>query len=87
MSGQIAHSDQRSYIKIESLHGKNSTEIHNNLREMCGDNVVDRSTVSRWSVHFRKARLSAADNPRSGRTSTATDYTSEVTVNDILRED
>ena len=46
-SGQITRSDQRSYIKIESLRGKNPTEIHNNLREVCGDNVVDHSTVSR----------------------------------------
>ena len=29
VSGQITHSDQRSYIKIESLRGKNPTEIHN----------------------------------------------------------
>ena len=87
VSGQITHSDQQSYIKIESLHGKNLIEIHNNLREMCGDNVVDRSTVSRWSSRFREGRLSTEDNPRSGRPSTATDYTSEVIVNDIMQED
>ena len=74
-SGQITLSDQRPYIKIESLHGKNSTKNHNNFREVCGDNVVDCSTVSWWSAHFRKGRLSTEDNPRSGRPSTATDYT------------
>ena len=55
--------------------------------EVCGDNLVNRSTVSRWSVRFREDRLSIEDNPRSGRPSTTTDYTSEVIVNDILRED
>jgi hypothetical protein len=84
VSGQITHSDQQSYIKIESLHGKNLIEIHNNLREMCGDNVVDRSIVSWWSVHFYESSLSTEDNPRSERPSTATDYTSEAIVNDIL---
>ena len=49
MSGQITRSDQQSYIKIESLGGKNPTEIHNNLREVCGDYIVDCSTVSQWS--------------------------------------
>jgi hypothetical protein len=44
---QISRSDQRSYIKIENLRGKNPTEIRNALHEVCGDNVVDRSTVSR----------------------------------------
>ena len=38
-------------------------------------------------ARFREDRLSTEDNPRSGRPSTATDYTSEVIVNDILRED
>ena len=38
VSGQITRSDQRSYI--EYLCGKNATEIHNNLREVCGDNVA-----------------------------------------------
>ena len=86
VSGQITRRDQWSYIKIESLRGKNSTEIHNNLREVCGDNVVDHSTVSRWSARFREGQLSTEDKPRSGRPSTATDYTSEVIVNDILRK-
>ena len=87
VSGQITRSDQRSLIKMDSLRGKNPTEIHNNLKEMCGDNVVDRRTVSWWSAHFCEGRPSTEDNLRSGRPSTATDYTSEVIVNDIWRED
>jgi hypothetical protein len=37
--------DQRSYIKIETLPGKNPTEIHSALLEVCGEQTVDRSTV------------------------------------------
>jgi hypothetical protein len=51
------------------------------------DNVVNCSTVSRWSASFHEGRLSTEDNSRCGRPSTATDYTFEVNVNDILRED
>jgi len=42
---QISRSDQRSHIKIETLRGKNPTEIHTALHKVCGDSVVDCSTV------------------------------------------
>jgi hypothetical protein len=83
----ISRSDQRSYIKIETLGGKTSTKIHNALHEVCRDSVVDRSMVSRWASHFRKGRLSIQDDPRSGRPVTATDDTSVVIVSTLLEED
>jgi len=49
---QISCSDQRSYIKIETSQGKNPNEIHNAVHEVCGDSVVDRITVSRWTSCF-----------------------------------
>jgi transposase len=70
---QISRSDQQSYIKIETLRGKNQTDIHSALREVCGDGVVDRSTVSRWASHFREGRVSIQDDPRSGQPITAMD--------------
>jgi transposase len=84
---QISRSDQRSYIIIETLQGKNSTEIHNALREVCKDSVVDRSTVSRWESRFREGRVSIQDDPRSGRPVTAMDDTSVVIVSTLLEED
>ena len=53
VSGTVIISDQRSYIKIETLGGKNPTEIHGALSEICGEFTVDRSTVSRWANRFR----------------------------------
>ena len=52
MSGNVTISDQRSYFKIESLRGKNSSEIHGSLSEICGEFTVDRITVSRWVNFF-----------------------------------
>ena len=46
MSGTVTISDQRSYVKTETLCGKNPTEIHGALSEDCGEFTVDRSTVS-----------------------------------------
>jgi hypothetical protein len=48
--------DHKSYIKIETLRGKNPTEIHSALREVCGEQTVDRSTVSRSATSFREGR-------------------------------
>jgi histone-lysine N-methyltransferase SETMAR len=86
-SGQISHSDQRSYIKIETLRVKNPTEIHNALHEDCGDSVVDRSTVSWWASRFHEGRVSIQDDPRSGRPVTAMDDTSVVIVSSLLEDD
>ena len=47
VSGTLTISDQRSCIKIKTLCGKNPTEIHGALSEVCGEFTVDRSTVSR----------------------------------------
>jgi hypothetical protein len=81
---QISRSDQQSYIKIETLRGKNPTEIHNALHEVCGDGVVDRSTVSHWASHFHEGRVSIQDDPRSGRPVIAMDDTSVVIVSTLL---
>ena len=44
-SGTVTVEDQRLYIKIETLRGRNSAEIHSALREVCGEQTVDRSAV------------------------------------------
>jgi len=84
---QISRSDQQSYIKIETLRGKNPNGIHNALHEVCGDSVVDRSTVSRGVSIFHEGRVSIQDDPRSGLPVTATDETSVVIVSTLLEED
>ena len=81
---QISRSDQRSYIKIENLRGKNPTEIHNALHAVCRVSVVDHSTVSQWASRFREGRVSIQDDPRSGWLVTATDDTTVVIVRTLF---
>jgi transposase len=64
-SGRITNLDQRSYIKIETIRGRTPTEIHKLLKEVCGDDVMDRSTISRWSAKFKEGRISIEDDPRA----------------------
>ena len=72
-SGTVTGEDQRSYIKIETLCGKTPTEIHSALREVSGEQTVDRSTVSHWAIHFSEERVTINDDPRPGRPKTSTD--------------
>jgi len=65
--------DQRLYIKIETLRGKNPIENHTALHEVCSEQTVDRSTVSRWATSFHEGRVTINDDPRPGRPKTSTD--------------
>ena len=87
VSGTVSISDQRSYIKIKTLRGKNSTEIHGALSEVCGELTVDRSTVYRWANRFRGGCVSIGNDPRPGRPRTSTDERSVKLVADALEED
>ena len=60
---QVSHSDQRSYIKIETLREKNPVKIRNALHEVCRDSVVDRSMVSQWASSFCEGRVGIQDDP------------------------
>ena len=71
MSGTVSITDQRTYIKIETLRGKNATVIHGILSEICAKFTVDRSTVSRWANSFRGGCVSNDNDPRPGRPRTS----------------
>ena len=85
-SGTVTVEDKKSYIKIEILRGKNRTEIHSALREVYGEQTVDRSTVSRWATRFREGHDIINDYPRPGRPKTSTDERSVKLVADFLAE-
>lgn len=46
-SGRVKCLDQKSYIKIEMLRGRTPIEIFLALKEVCGHEAFDRSTVSK----------------------------------------
>ena len=87
MSGSVSISDQRSCIKIETLRGKNPTEIHDALNEVCGEFTEDLSTVSLWDNRFRGGRVSIDNDPRPGRLKTLTDEKSVKLEVDAFEED
>jgi len=86
-SGTVTGEDQRSYIKIETSRGKTPTKIYSALREVCGEQTVDHSTVSRWATRFSEGRVTINDESRPGRPKTSTDERSVKLVVDFLAED
>ena len=52
---------------------KTPTEIYSALREDCGEQTMDRSTVSRWATRFREGRVTIKYDQKPGRSETSTD--------------
>ena len=57
------------------------------MREVCGEQTVDHSTVSRWATRFSEGRVTINDESRPGRPKTSTDERSVKLVVDFLAED
>ena len=85
--GAVTTSGQRSYIKIETLRGKNPTEIHGALNEVCDEFTVDLSRISRLANRFRGDCMSIDNDPRPGRPRTTADERSVKLVAEALEED
>ena len=60
VSGTLTISDQRSYIKIETLLGENPTEIHSALNEIYGK-------FTPWANRFRGGCVNIDNNPIPGK--------------------
>ena len=72
---------------METLRGKNPTEIHGVLSEVFGDLAVDYTSVSRWANRFRGGCVSIDNDPRPEKPRTSTDERSLKLVADALAED
>ena len=84
VSGTVNISDQRSYIKFETLREKNPTEIHGGLSEVCGEFPVPQFWLDN---RFHSSSVSIDNDPRPGRPRTSTDGTNVKLVADVLEED
>ncbi|GFX18233.1 hypothetical protein TNCV_4305351 [Trichonephila clavipes] len=45
---EVTRVEQRSYIKIAAIRGKNAVEYHSELVEVLGNNTLPYRTVARW---------------------------------------
>ncbi|GFT13012.1 HTH_48 domain-containing protein [Trichonephila clavipes] len=59
--------EQRAYIKLAVLRGRNVMECHSELVEAYGNNALPYRTVARWVGKFQQGRVSTCDEQSSGR--------------------
>ena len=83
----VDESDVRSYIKIRVLLHFTAVDIHKDLVAVCGDAAPTYPTVSKWAQRFRSGRESTADDPRSGRPSTAITQVNVASIRSLVNEE
>ncbi|GFQ70305.1 HTH_48 domain-containing protein [Trichonephila clavata] len=64
---EVTRVEQRAYIKIAVLCGRNGMEYHSEFVEALGNNSLPYRTVARRIGKFQQGRLSTSDEQRSGR--------------------
>jgi hypothetical protein len=50
----VSRLEQRSYLKMAVLRGRNATECHSELVEAVGDRALQYRTVARWVEAFQR---------------------------------
>ena len=81
---------QRAVIEFLTAENVSPTDIHRRLQVVYGQETIDRSTVNRWVLKFRKSVPGCAkieDQPRSGRPLTATDEAHKFQVDNLIQSD
>jgi hypothetical protein len=66
---------------------KSPTEIHKEVVEVCGENVISRKQVSVWCSQFNEGWTSLLDEERAGRPTTAYNAVNERRVEQFLLTD
>ncbi|GFU20670.1 protein GVQW3 [Trichonephila clavipes] len=79
--------EQRYAIKFYVRLGKNATEKFQMLQEAFKDDCISRSQSGKWHKAFKKDREEVADEPRSGRPTTARTEENVDRVREVLRTD
>ncbi|UYV66373.1 hypothetical protein LAZ67_4001480 [Cordylochernes scorpioides] len=79
--------EQRYAIKFCVRLGKNATETFQMLQKAFKDDCISRSQCGKWHKAFKEGREEVADEPRSGRPTTARTDENVDRVLEVLRTD
>ncbi|GFX46940.1 protein GVQW3 [Trichonephila clavipes] len=79
--------EQRYAIKFCVILGKNATETFQMLQEAFKDNCISISQSGKWHKAFKTGREEVADEPHSGRPTTARTEKNVDRVCEVLRTD
>ena len=65
---EVTRQEQRFYVKIAVLQGRNAKECHSELPEALGNRALPYRTVTRWAAAFQRGRVASTECPRTVRT-------------------
>jgi hypothetical protein len=72
--------EMRSVMRVLQLKGTSPAEIHRQLVQVYGANVMSQKHVCVWSTAFYNGRTDIPDEQRSGRPSTSTTDDNDWTI-------
>jgi transposase len=77
----------RAVIRFLNAKQKSPTEIHKEVVEVYGENVISRKQISVWCHQFKEGWTSLLDEERAGRPTTACNAVNERRVEELLLTD
>ena len=84
---EVTPQEQRSYVKIAVLRGRNAKECHSELTEALGNCALPYRTVARWAAAFQRERAPSADMRRTGRPRTVCTNVKHAVIAQCLEDD
>ncbi|GFU64155.1 HTH_48 domain-containing protein [Trichonephila clavipes] len=81
--------EQRAYIKIAILRGRNAMEFHSELMKALGNiyNALSYRTVVWWVGKFQQARVTTSDEQRSGPPVSVRTDMARAVIEQLMGED
>ena len=64
---EVTRQEQRSYVNIAVLRGRNAKECHSELTEGLDNRALQQRTLARCAAAFQRGRVASADMRRTGR--------------------
>ena len=84
---EVTRQEQRSYVKVAALRGRNAKECHSELTEALGKRYLPYRTVVRWAAAFQRGRVASADMRRTGRPRTLRTDIARAVIAQCLEDD
>ncbi|GFQ83410.1 HTH_48 domain-containing protein [Trichonephila clavata] len=84
---EVTRVEQRTYIKIAILRGKNEMECHSEFVEALGNNTLPYHIVARWVGKFQQGRVSTSEEQRSGRPLSVSTDLARAVIEQLMDED
>ncbi|GFQ67523.1 HTH_48 domain-containing protein [Trichonephila clavata] len=84
---EVTRVEQRVYIKIAVLRGRNDMECHSEFVEVFGNNTLPYRIVARWVGRFQQGRVSTSDEQHSGRPLSVWTDLARAVIEQLMDED